>query len=436
MKADAPAGSYRSALRVREFDGILIAFLASVLGDSAAYLAVTVLVYERTHSPLLSSLTFAVAFAPYLLGGLLLSGLVDRLRPKALLVGFDVAAGALVCIMIIPGVPIAVLFGVLVAIGTLSPVRSGTSSALVAEILPGEAFMAGRSALRVCAQSAQILGAGLGGGLVALFGARVALAGDAASFAISALVIAVTIHSRPARAVATTSVVADSLRGVAAVWREPLLRRLLLLGWFVPFVSVAPEGLAAPAVAQLGAPPAMVGLWLAAIPVGIVTGDLLTIWLISPRWRVRLMLPLAGALVILLSSFAARPGLGLAVGLLVGIGLASAYGLGLDQRIRDSAEPDLLARAFTVNQAGVMVVQGVGFAAAGALGDLVSADSAIAIAGVLGFVIVIALSAGLRHAPGSFALTASHSGRALGDRGGFRMPRGETPPPAHSFSDW
>jgi MFS family permease len=396
VKTQPPAGSYRSALAVREFDGILLAFLASVLGDSAAYLAVTVLVYERTHSPLLASLTFAVAFAPYLLGGLLLSGLVDRLQPKRLLISFDIAAGALVCVMVIPGVPIAVLFAVLITIGALSPVRSGTSSALVAEILPDDAFMAGRSALRVCAQSSQILGAGIGGGLVALLGARVALAGDAGSFAISALIIAVTVKRRPARSVAKTSVVADSLRGIRLVWHEPPVRRLLLLGWLVPFVAVAPEGLAAPAVAQLGASPGFVGLWLGAIPVGMVVGDLMTIWLVPTRWRRRLMLPLAGLNVTLLTAFALRPNLGMALALLVGVGLASAYGLGLDQRIRDEAPPDLLARTFTVNQAGTMVTQGVGFAAAGALGEVVSANVAIAIAGALGIAAVAALSARLR----------------------------------------
>jgi len=75
-------GTYRAALRVGEFDAIAGSSLISILGDSAAYLAVTVLVYQRTGSALLSALTFAVAFVPYLIGGTLLSALVDRLPPE------------------------------------------------------------------------------------------------------------------------------------------------------------------------------------------------------------------------------------------------------------------------------------------------------------------------------------------------------------------
>lgn len=85
------------------------------------------------------------------------------------------------------------------------------------------------------------------------------------------------------------------------------------------------------------------------------------------------------------------PPLPLAITLLLLSGAASAYGLGLDQALGEHTPPTLLARTYTVNTTGLMVVQGIGFAAAGALGSMVSAGTAIAVAGLLGVLGVTAL---------------------------------------------
>src|SRR3954451_11193417 len=119
MPSDAPPGSYRAAFRVREFDAVAGTLFISVLGDSAAYLAVTVIVYDRTRSPFLSALTFAVAFLPHLFGGVLLSAVVDRFRPRSLLVGIDLIGAALIVLAATVPVPIPALFAGLFVIGSL-----------------------------------------------------------------------------------------------------------------------------------------------------------------------------------------------------------------------------------------------------------------------------------------------------------------------------
>ena len=392
MTATTRPGTYRAALGVPEFDAIAGSSLVSIVGDGAAYLAATVLVYQRTGSSLLSALTFAVAFLPYLFGGTLLAALVDRLRPKALLIGFDLIGAGLVAVTAIPGVPILALFAVLFVIGSLAPVRSGTAGALVAEILPGDTFLAGRSVLRICAQSGQIAGTAIGGALVAGFGPRGAMLADTASFVFSAALTTVFVRPRNAPGgAAGRSLIADSLAGIRDVWAQPAVRRLLLLGWIVPFIAVAPEGLAAPAVAQAGHRAAFVGLWLAAIPVGTVLGDVLTVWTVPVRYRVRLTWPLALALTALLVLFAFRPPFVASIALLTATGAASAYGLGLDQALRDTTPAALMGRMYTLNSTGLMVFQGLGFAAGGALGLVVSAYDAIALAGAVGVVAVLIL---------------------------------------------
>ncbi len=92
-----------------------------------------------------------------------------------------------------------------------------------------------------------------------------------------------------------------------------------------------------------------------------------------------------------LLAFAIEPPFALAFPLLVVAGAAAAYGLGLDARIRTTARPELLGRALAINTAGLVALQGLGFAAAGALAELVAPAVAIAAAGVAGLVVVATL---------------------------------------------
>lgn len=72
--------------------------------------------------------------------------------------------------------------------------------------------------------------------------------------------------------------------------------------------------------------------------------------------------------------------------------LIGAYGLGLEQALRDATPTALLARMYTLNGTGLMVSQGLGFAAAGALGQALPAHDTIAIAGTLGLAAIVALA--------------------------------------------
>ena len=97
--------------------------------------------------------------------------------------------------------------------------------------------------------------------------------------------------------------------------------------------------------------------------------------------------------------FALRPPFAVSIALLAATGVASAYGLGLDQALRDTTPPALMARMYTLNSTGLMVTQGLGFAAGGALGLVLSAYSAIALAGVVGVVAVLLLGRARARSP-------------------------------------
>jgi hypothetical protein len=179
---------------------------------------------------------------------------------------------------------------------------------------------------------------------------------------------------------------------VREVLRERALRRVLLFSWLIPFLSVAPEALAAPSVAARGLPSQAAGWWLTVAPVGTVVGELAGIWLIPARLRGRLVAPLAACGFVPLLCFAAHPPFAAALALLGACGLSAAYLLGLDQLLLEATPPALLGRAYAVNSAGLMSAQGLGFAAAGALGEILPPDTVIALTAAAGLAVVTALT--------------------------------------------
>src|SRR6266851_10520695 len=91
--------TFREVFAVGEFRALWLAQLLSVAGDQLARVAMTVLVFDRTHSALWSALTFAVTFLPWIVGGLGLSGLADRVPRRQVMIICDLARMVLVCLM-------------------------------------------------------------------------------------------------------------------------------------------------------------------------------------------------------------------------------------------------------------------------------------------------------------------------------------------------
>ena len=73
--------------------------LLSVGGDQLARVALTLLVYDRTHSALLAAVTFVASIIPEFLGGVLLAGLADRWPRRDLMIACDLTRAVLVTVM-------------------------------------------------------------------------------------------------------------------------------------------------------------------------------------------------------------------------------------------------------------------------------------------------------------------------------------------------
>jgi predicted MFS family arabinose efflux permease len=388
---------YGQVFAVGEFRAIFAAHVISFSGDVIAQLTLAVLVFERTRSALGSSLTFALGFVPHVFGGTLLSSVADRFPVRRTLICCDLASAGLVALMALPGLPIPLLLALLLPLGAIAPVFQGTRAASLPDVLGGEGFALGRSLLRMVAQTSQIWGFALGGVLLTMLSPRPLLLLDAASFLASAVLLRVGTRQRPPRAdlpadAPRRSVARDSLAGVRLALGSARLRPLLLFYWLPPAFTIAPEALAAPYVAQLGHSRAAVGMLLAAASTGSVAGMLIAGSRLSPSRRRRFMVPLASWTLVPLLCFVARPALIPAVALLALSGLGWAYSIGLDQGLLEVTPQHLRGRTLSLATSGLMLANGLGFAAAGAAAEFAAPHTVIVASSLTGLLAVTLLA--------------------------------------------
>jgi len=356
----------------------------SLLGNQLAQVALSILVYHRTHSAFLTGLAYALTYLPQIIGGPVLSGLADRFPRRTVMICFDLLRLPLVAAMAIPAMPFWALC-VLVTGTTVSAVPfTAARSALLPDVLPGDRLALGSAIGNVTDQFSQVIGFTTGALIVTWLNPYRALLLDAVTFAVSALLVAGWVTRRPApsweRADDRGSRATAGMRLVA---HDPVLRCLVLFGWLGGFY-VLPEALAAPYAHALRQGPVAIGLLMAAMPVGTIVGAPVLVRLIPPGRRLALLGWLAMLACVPLVGSAARPPLPVVLALLAVAGVGSGYQVIADaaflQRLPDSGR----GAAFGFAASGVIAVQGLGFLVGGAAAQVISPPQVVAVAGAVG----------------------------------------------------
>jgi MFS family permease len=419
--ADPPA-TFRDVFAVREFRPLFGTFLLSTAGDELARVALTVLVYQRTSSPLLSALTFAIGHLPWLLGGPLLSAVADRLPRHRVLIAADVARAVLLGLMAIPGTPLLVLLALLFLVSLCAPPFESARSALIADVLEGDRYAVANSLTNITLQLAQVVGFLAAGALVAAFSPSAALLVDGVTFAVSAIWLARGLSPRPA----PTSEAGEGPRslwqdigdGLRLIARSPRLLAIMGVLWVATLFTTASEGVAAPLVEELGHRATTIGVLLAAHPLGVTVGGLVIARLVSPARRERLIAPLvvlslAPVLAAGLVAALAHPGelaFAVVVALLFLSGLGTSWLIPLNVSFVQAVPPAYRGRAFGVAVSGLYGVQALGAFAAGLGAESLSAGGVVAISGGLGLVLVAPALIAFRRTQGHMAADTTAEG--------------------------
>jgi len=386
--------TFRDVLANREFRAVYLAQAFSIIGDQLARIAVALLVFSRSHSPFLSALSIGLSYLPWAVAGPLLGGYADRLPRRNVMVACDLARAFLVMGLAIPGIPIAALFPLLIAVASLQPPFNTARASLLPDLVgEGETYAVASTLSNTTIQLGSVLGWGVGGAAVAILGARTSIIVDAATFALSAWLVVRWVHPRAAADAGPRDIVAEMRQGVAVVFGDPELRWLVLTASVVIAAALSTAGVAVPYAAAHHAGAMTAGALVALMELGVVIGTTVLGRVLRPVVAERMILPgaLASTAILALTGFD-FPIAMTAIIWLIGSAF-SAVQVVAGRVFIDKVPREFRGRAFGVAAACIAVGQGVGVTLAGAIADVRGPAIGVADVALPALAIVVILGA-------------------------------------------
>jgi MFS family permease len=254
---------------------LFAAHAQGALGTSAGYVGLLLLAYQRIGSGWAATAVMLAELIPSMLLGAALGGLIDRTSRLGCAVAADLLrAAAFAGLVLVDGTAAMVALALAAGVGT-SLFRSSTP-ALLPSLVGSERLPAAIGLYGALRETGMLVGPGLAAGLLLLTGAKGVLALNAATFAISALLltrlrgVAVTAEEPQAAAAAPAH------SGLRALIADPLVRTLVATSGAIMLaggmMNVAELVLAQ---RELGAGGTGFAILVAAFGCGTITGSVL-----------------------------------------------------------------------------------------------------------------------------------------------------------------
>jgi MFS family permease len=419
-----PAGGNMAELRHnRPFLRLWGAQAVSDLGDWVYALAVVTALNARGGTPQTFAFVLVLQFAPSAVVGALGGPLIDRFSRRKLMIVADVVRASAVGSLLLAGPPsTAHLYAVAFVLGLFGALFLPSAQASLPNVVPEDRLVAANALVTTTFHLAVMAGPVLGAVLVSRLGIAPAFAINAASFAISALLIQGLRLPAPAIEEGSRSgPVAAMLDGARYILATPLVRGIFVVLGFLMIAS----GIKSPieplfVLRALHQPVGSLGLVGGAWGIGMVLGSLAAPT-ISRRWARERLFGASIAIVgvaILLASRQSTLGpvllLWVVAGVGNGLGTVSYESL-LQERVPDAFRGRVLAASGAVLDGAFIA----GAFAAGSLGASFGVRAALVASGAL-FIGAAALAGALvvpargRQVEGTKSSQTQPAGAAVG----------------------
>lgn len=251
----------------------------SITGDMAAVAAITVHVYTVTSSGLAVSAFFLVRMLPRALGPFA-GALGDRVELRRLLVLCDLVCAAVFLLMAAVGPPYIALLCLVFVAESAATIALPATRTMIGRTVPADKLTAANGLLMAITSMGFAGGAALGA-LAAAWDYRWALAGNALSFVVSALLLSCLRKAGPEPRQPGQRFLAETRAGMAVIRTNPALLPVVVGLITVGFAaSIDRVALVVIVVEQLRAPSVWYGITLGAISVGVLAASLT-----AARWR-------------------------------------------------------------------------------------------------------------------------------------------------------
>jgi MFS family permease len=332
-----------SVLAVPGYRRLWAARTVSQWGDIAQFTAVALLVFHLTGSGLGVSGVVIAEIIPVLLLAPLAGPLVDRLPRVTVMVGADLARVVLAAALAVWHADIAVMYAIAFGLSAGAVFFNPAASSLLPALVKQDELVAANSAIWSAAVLSQVVLAPLAGLLTAAAGYGWAFAANAASFAISAGLLAGLRTGEAPRPVTTTPLWAQAREAVGQLAHDRLLRALAVAQTLAALSAGATSALLVVLAARrLHASGGGYGLLLGAIAVGAFTGPIVLARLPALARRpasVFAAFGLRGLVDLVLANVTALPA---ALAALAGYGIGTSTGNVTFSTVIQSQVPDRL----------------------------------------------------------------------------------------------
>jgi len=265
--ADVPFGRYWAAATISSF------------GTAVTAVAMPVLVIQGLKASAFSvGVVNAAQFVPYAVLGLIAGVYADRWRRQRILVwssvGRAASLGALPVLWAFGALEVWTLVVLLLAFGAFSVFGFAATQSLLPQLVPRDRLVEANARLDQSDAAARTVGPALGGGLVGLLGAPVAIAVDAVSYLADAVLNAgLRVDEKPADRTVQRHLRREIGEGLRWTYRHPTLTPLAVSThvWFVANAAGF-TALAVVALREMGLSAFVFGLLVAASGMASLVG--------------------------------------------------------------------------------------------------------------------------------------------------------------------
>ncbi|RMG92287.1 MAG: MFS transporter [Chloroflexi bacterium] len=250
----APVISRRQVLSSRNFRALWLSQAISTFGDKFTEIAIPILIYNITGSPIQLGFAFILQTVSAVIFGLIAGVLSDRWDRRHTMIGSD-----LIRAVMILALPIIVLMPLsltvkLVLVYSLSFLMAAVKQfflpakiALIPETVTKEQLVAANSLDQATMTLMMFFGAGAAGAVIDWWGVQTAFFIDGGTFLLSAFFVAL-INLEKSRTSPPASTKRETLKdgileGLGFVWQTPILKGTLLLSVLAPLAIGAMQPL-------------------------------------------------------------------------------------------------------------------------------------------------------------------------------------------------
>jgi MFS family permease len=380
--------------REKDFRWLFLSQTISTTGDRIVLVALALLVTERTGSTTDLGIVIA-AQTTALVTFLLLGGVwADRLPRHRIMVSTDLVRAALHTLLAVLIFTDALAIWHLVAIefafGAAEAFFRPAYSGLVPQTVPEELIQEANAANGLTQTLAEFAGPAIATVLVLTLGTGAAFAIDAATFAVSAVLLMLVTPRPRGEPTTRTTLLAEvrdgwrEVRSRAWVWVTIAVFSVNLVFAYAPYIVLGPS-----VAGERYGDPAHWGWIAASVGAGTAAGSLLAL-----RWRPRRPLvvgimtsvPFSGLLVALATGTPLALVLPAAVASGVGVAL---FGVWWETALAQRIPPAALGRVASYDWMGSLALMPIGFVAIGVLADEVGATTVMGVAGALGAAVIL-----------------------------------------------